>query len=86
MAVVHHTQCGTRFLANAGFRRQAAEANGLAEATLAAEAVADPHVTVKADVERLLGSPRLSPKVSMSGHVYEVGTGRVSTVADARYP
>ena len=32
VAVVHHTQCGTGFLADAGFRRQAAEATGLAEA------------------------------------------------------
>ena len=56
------------------------------EAALAAEAVADPYATVEADVERLLASPLLSPKVSVSGHVYDVGTGRVSTVADARYP
>jgi carbonic anhydrase len=37
-------------------------------------------------VERLLSSPRLSPKVSVSGHVYEIETGRVSTVLDARRP
>jgi carbonic anhydrase len=86
VAVVHHTQCGTGFLADPAFRRQAAEATGLAQAALAAEAVADPYATVQADVERLLASPLLSPKVSVSGHVYDVGTGRVSTVVDARYP
>jgi carbonic anhydrase len=86
VAVVHHTQCGTGFLADPAFRRQAAEATGLVEAALAAEAVADPYATVEADVERLLASPLLSPKVSVSGHVYDVGTGRVSTVVDARYP
>ena len=85
VAIVHHTQCGTGLLADAGFRRQAAEATGLAEAELAAAAVADPHVTVKADVERLLTSPLLTPKVSVSGHVYDVATGRVTTVIDARY-
>jgi carbonic anhydrase len=69
-----------------GFRHQAAEATGLAEAALEAAAVADPHVTVKADVERLLTSPMLAPKVSVSGHVYDVATGHVSTVLDARYP
>jgi len=53
---------------------------------LAASAVTDPHVTVKADVERLLASPLLSPKVSVSGHVYDIGTGRVTTVVDARRP
>ncbi len=85
VAIVHHTQCGTGLLADAGFRRQAAEATGLAQAELAAAAVADPHATVKADVERLLTSPLLTPKVSVSGHVYDVATGRVTTVIDARY-
>jgi carbonic anhydrase len=85
VAIVHHTQCGTGLLADAGFRRQAAEATGLAEAELEAAAVADPHATVKADVERLLTSPLRSPKVSVSGHVYDVATGRVATVIDARY-
>jgi carbonic anhydrase len=86
VAVVHHTQCGTGFLADPSFRHQAAEATGLAEAALEASAVADPHATVKADVERLLTSPLLSPKVSVSGHVYDVATGRVTTTLDARYP
>ena len=40
----------------------------------------------KADVERLLTSPLLSPKVSVSGHVYDIATGRVTTVVDARHP
>ena len=86
VAVVHHTQCGTGFLADADFRRQAAEATGLPEAALEASAVTDPHATVRADVERLLASPLISPKVSVSGHVYDVATGRVTTELDARYP
>ena len=56
------------------------------EADLEASMVADPHTTVKADVERLLASPSLSPKVSVSGHVYDIDTGRVTTTVDARYP
>jgi carbonic anhydrase len=86
VAVIHHTQCGTGFMADPGFRHQAAEATGLPEATLEAAAVADPHTTVKVDVERLLISPLLSPKVSVSGHVYDIDTGRVTTVLDARHP
>ena len=86
VAVVHHTQCGTGFLADPSFRQQAAEATGLSEAALEASAVADPHTTVKADVEHLLTSPLLSPKVSVSGHVYDIATGRLTTTVDARYP
>jgi carbonic anhydrase len=86
VAVLHHTQCGTGFLADPGFRHQAAEATGLSEAALEASAVTDPDLTVRADVERLLASPSLSPKVSVSGHVYDIATGRVTTARDARYP
>ena len=86
VAVVHHTQCGTGLLANPAFRHRAAEATDLSEAALAASAVSDPHLTVKADVERLLTSPLLSPKVSVSGHVYDIATGRITTTLDARYP
>jgi carbonic anhydrase len=86
VAVIHHTQCGTGLLADPGFRHRAAEATGLAEAALEASAVADPQITVKADVEHLLTSPLLSPKVSVSGHVYDIATGRVTTTVDPSYP
>ena len=86
VAVVHHTQCGTGFLADPGYRHRAAEATGLPETALEAAAVADPGTTVRADVERLLAAPSLSPKVSVSGHVYDIPTGRLTTVLDARYP
>jgi carbonic anhydrase len=85
VAVMHHTQCGTGFLADPGFRHRAATATGLAEAALEASAVADPHATVKTDVERLLSSPLLPPKVSVSGHVYDIATGRITTTLDARF-
>ena len=86
VAVVHHTQCGTGFLADPSYRHRAAEATGLPETALEAAAVADPHTTVRADVERLLAAPSVSPKVSVSGHVYDISTGRLATVLDARYP
>ena len=86
VAVIHHTQCGTGFLADPGFRQQAAAATGLPGAALEASAVTDPHTTVKTDVERLLTSPLFSPKVSVSGHVYDIATGRITTTLDARYP
>jgi carbonic anhydrase len=86
VAVVHHTQCGTGFLADAGFRHRAAEATGLPETALETAAVADPHTTVRVDVERLLAASSLSPKVSVSGHVYDIATGRVTSVLEARQP
>jgi carbonic anhydrase len=56
------------------------------EAALEASAVGDPHATVSADVDRLLASPLLPPRMGVSGHVYDIETGRVTTVVDTRYP
>jgi carbonic anhydrase len=85
VAVIHHTQCGTGFLADPGFRHQAATATGVPEAQLEASAVGDPYATVTADVERLLTSPLLPPGTGVSGHVYDIETGRVTTAVDTRY-
>jgi carbonic anhydrase len=86
VAVIHHTQCGTSFLTDPGFGHEAAEATGVDEATLEASAVDDPHATVRADVERLRTSPLLPPRMNVSGHVYAIETGRVTTVVDAQHP
>jgi carbonic anhydrase len=84
IAVIHHTQCGTGLLADPGYRREASEVTGMDESALEASAVDDPYITVKTDVERLLSSPLLPPRMGVSGHVYDVETGRVTTVVDNR--
>jgi carbonic anhydrase len=71
--------------ADPGFRHQAATATGVPEAQLEASAVGDPYATVTADVERLLTSPLLPPGTGVSGHVYDIETGRVTTAVDTRY-
>jgi carbonic anhydrase len=86
VAVIHHTQCGTGFLTDPGFRHEASEATGVDEKTLEASAVGDPRATVSVDVERLLSSSLLPSTISVSGHVYDLETGRVTTVVDARHP
>jgi carbonic anhydrase len=53
VAVVHHTQCGTHFLADDKFRRGFADLTGGDDAALAREAVTDPEQTVRFDVELL---------------------------------
>jgi len=84
VAILHHTQCGTGFLADPAFLRKAARATGVEEPVLRASEVAEPDRTVREDVERLLASPLLSPKASVSGHVYAIETGRVTTVVDSQ--
>jgi carbonic anhydrase len=53
---------------------------------LAAKAVIDPAATVRADVERLLSSPKVPPQISVSGHVYDLQTGLVTTIVDPSQP
>ena len=86
VAVVHHTGCGMGFLADAGFRSAFAARTGLDEAALAAEAVVDPAATVRTDVERLLSSPKVPPQISVSGHVYDLDTGLITTIAGPAQP
>jgi carbonic anhydrase len=82
-AVIHHTQCGTGALADDDFRQRYAERTGLEESALLEYAVLDPAATVTLDVERLRSAPAISPRVRVSGHVYDVGTGLVETVIPA---
>ncbi len=82
VAVIHHTECGSGFLADDDFRRGFADRVGASEQELATQAVTDPAQSVLADVEALLASPQLPGRMSVSGHVYDVTSGLV-TVAVA---
>jgi carbonic anhydrase len=84
VAVIHHTQCGTGAFADDTFRRRYAQRIGAKESTLRERAVLDPAVTVTHDVERLRSAPAIAPRVTFSGHVYDVVTGLVKTVIPAR--
>jgi carbonic anhydrase len=83
IAVVHHTQCGTGALADDAFRRRYAERIGADESTLRDHAVLNPAATVTRDVERLRSADAISPRITVSGHVYDVVTGLVETVIPA---
>ncbi len=81
VAVIHHTQCGAGAFADDAFRRRYAERIGAEESTLRERAVLDPAVTVTEDVERLRSARSVSPRVRVSGHVYDVVTGLVETLS-----
>jgi carbonic anhydrase len=83
VAVIHHNQCGAGALADDTFRHSYAQRTGADESTLREHAVLDPAVTVTHDVERLRSAPAISPRVTASGHVYDVLTGLVETVVPA---
>jgi carbonic anhydrase len=60
-----------------------AERGSYDEQTLAALPVSSPAETVRADVERLLAAPQISTHTRVSGHVYDVNTGLITSVVDS---
>jgi carbonic anhydrase len=83
VAVIHHTQCGAGALADDSFRRRYADRIGADESVLNDHAVIDPAATVASDVARLRSAAAISPRVAVSGHVYDVASGLVETVVPA---
>ena len=82
VAVVHHTDCGTGILADRGFRHGFSARTGASEEVLAHEAVVEPERTVRADVEIVRECSWLPDRITVSGHVYDVGSGLVRTVVE----
>jgi carbonic anhydrase len=80
VAVIHHTQCGAGALADDTFRRRYAQRIGADESDLREHAILDPAATVTTDVERLRSAPAISPRIAVSGHLYDVVTGLVQTI------
>jgi carbonic anhydrase len=83
VAVIHHTDCGSTLLADDELRHGFAGRIGADERALTDTAVLDPARTVRTDVERVLWADGIPPEVRVSGHVYDVETGIVTTVVDA---
>ncbi len=84
VAIVHHTDCGSTLLADDELRHGFAQRIGADERTLADTPVLDPARTVRTDVERVLWAEEIPQNVRVSGHVYDVGTGLVTTIVDAK--
>jgi carbonic anhydrase len=80
IAVIHHTQCAAARLADDSFRNRYAERIGADESSLREYAIVDPAATVAADVDRLRSARAISPRMRISGHVYDLTTGLIETV------
>jgi carbonic anhydrase len=85
-AIIHHTECGSGLLADESLRHGFAERTGYDDQMLAELAVLDPPATVQADVERVASDPRISPRITVSGHVYDVETGLLTTIVEPVSP
>jgi carbonic anhydrase len=85
-AVIHHTDCGSRLLKDPELRHGFAERTGYDEQQLAALPATVPADTVRADVARILAAPQVSPRITVSGHVYDTATGLLETVVAPARP
>lgn len=85
-AIIHHTDCGSGLLADEHLRHDFAHRSGYDEQMLADMPVLDPALTVRTDVERLRCAPQISPRITVSGHVYDVEMGLVTTVVEPTHP
>jgi carbonic anhydrase len=84
LAIIHHTDCGSTLLADDELRHGFAQRIGTDERTLADTPVLDPARTVRTDVNRVLWAEEIPQNVHVSGHVYDVDTGLVTTIVDAK--
>ena len=83
VAIIHHTDCGSTLLADDDLRHGFAQRIGTDERALADTPVLDPARTVTTDVNRVLWAEEIPQNVRVSGHVYDIGTGLVTTIVDA---
>jgi carbonic anhydrase len=79
LAIIHHTDCGSGLFADEGLRHGFAE-RGFDESALTELPVLDPAHTVGLDVQRLTAAPQVSPAITISGYVYDLRTGLLTTV------
>jgi carbonic anhydrase len=86
VAVVHHTDCGSRLLEDPELRRGFAERSGYDEAELAELPATVPADTVRADVAKILSAPQVSSRITVSGHVYRTDAGVLETVTKPVHP
>lgn len=86
VAIIHHTDCGSGLLADEELRHGFSQRTGYDEQTLAELPVLDPAVTVRTDAGHLRSDPRISPRITVSGHVYDVHTGLVTTIVEPASP
>src|SRR5260221_4501683 len=80
VAVVHHNQCGTHYLADDNFRRGFADLIGGNEAALPTKTVNDPNQTVRSRGGLLRAAAVPADTITASGHVHDVTTRLVTTV------
>jgi carbonic anhydrase len=80
IVLIHHTDCGMLTFTDEDFRSTIQQEAGV-RPPWNSEAFADVDVDVRAQLQRILGSPFIPEKGSVRGFVFDVATGRLREVA-----
>jgi carbonic anhydrase len=86
VAIVHHTQCGSLFLLDDGFRSAYSDHSGRSEEDLLGIPTADPLASLRLDVERLRRAQGISPRISVGGYFHNLEEGTVTMVIEPASP
>src|SRR5690242_21166950 len=82
-AVIHHTECGMLTFSNDDLRAKLAEEAGTDASGIDFLPFSDLEQSVRDDVHRILDTLHIDDGIEVSGHIYDVHTGRVRTVVPA---
>jgi carbonic anhydrase len=78
--VIHHTDCGMQTFTNEEMHGRLREERGADASGIDFLPIADLDESVRADVQRILDSPFVSPDVTVAGFVIDVASGRLREV------
>lgn len=81
LVIIEHTACGMARFADPEVAAEVTERFGT-EAVVDTYAIADPAEAIRTDIERLRANPIVPSELAVSGHLYDVTTGKLSTVVE----
>jgi carbonic anhydrase len=84
LIVMHHTDCGLSHLPAESHASILAPMFGIDPSEVADRHIADPFLAVSADLEVLGANPFIPRTLIVSGLVYDIDSGRVTSIVDPR--
>ncbi len=83
LTIIQHTKCGMARFADPGVAAKVTERFGTSD-VVDTYAIADLTDSLNTDIARLRNNPMLPRELKVSGHVYDLESGRLSKVVDTQ--
>ena len=82
LVVIEHTECGMARFATPEVAAKVTDYFGTS-AVVDTYAIVDPLESIQSDISRLRENPLVPSELTVSGHLYDVATGRLSTLVES---